>query len=234
MRLQRCGYALVLMLSGCRSTSAPPVPIVASVVITPENTQFRSAGDTATLRAIVRNEAGEEIRVPVTWGTSAPLSVSITKAGRVRSLGCGGAGVTATAGGVTGEASAWIPPQPTYPERETFAPALGVNVASMTRMSDALYVQELIVGGGVIVTKGRQVSAKSKVWMPDGTPIAGGGVTTFGAGSDGVVDVLGQSVLGMRVGGTRRIVAASPLSRGYTLGSSRCGSTIVAEIELIP
>ncbi|MES2521593.1 MAG: hypothetical protein V4617_02760 [Gemmatimonadota bacterium] len=225
--------ALVLASSGCRSTSAPPVPVAASVVISPEVTQFTDAVDTATLRATVRNEAGDEIHVPVTWGSSDPLAVSISNSGVVRSMGCGGAGITATAGGVTGMASAWMPPRPTYPASESFAPSLGVDIATMTELSADLFVQELTVGTGALVVKGRQATTRWKVWMRDGTPVGGEGVATFQAASDGVIGVLGQGVIGMRVGGRRRIVAASPLSSTLFSPLTRCGATIVAELELI-
>ena len=58
---------------------------------------------------------------------------------------------------------------PSDPATETFAAALGVNLAAMTRKSDVLYIQDLVVGTGAEAVAGRTLGMVYSGWLANGT-----------------------------------------------------------------
>src|SRR4051794_20136405 len=51
-------------------------------------------------------------------------------------------------------------PKHSNPATETYAASLGVNIASMTKISDQLFYQDLVVGTGTQVTTGKKVTVR--------------------------------------------------------------------------
>jgi peptidylprolyl isomerase len=139
----------------------------------------------------------------------------------VRSLAVGSAlGVASacTAGGPGGgpAAAASAPaPQPVAGdvERTTFAPSLGIDLSRMMRRVSGLYVQDLTVGTGSVAATGRTAVLEYSGWLPDGKQFDSGEITVT-LGSNKVIRAWEEGVLGMRVGGRRRIVSPPQLAYG--------------------
>lgn len=119
---------------------------------------------------------------------------------------------------------------------EQFAPALGVNIAAMTRKSDALYVQDLVVGGGTAAGAKQVVAVIYTGWLANGTKFdsnTGQAPLTFTLGTHEVIDGWDQGVEGMRVGGRRRLVIGAALGYGAAgSGPIPPNSTLVFDVEL--
>jgi FKBP-type peptidyl-prolyl cis-trans isomerase len=126
---------------------------------------------------------------------------------------------------------------PTDPARETYASALGVNVAEYTRLNQALYVKDLVVGTGAEAVAGRRIRAHYTGWLTNGQRFdssVGGEPfeTTIGVGQ--VIPGWDQGIPGMKVGGRRRLLVGSALGYGARAsGPIPPNSTLVFEVELV-
>jgi FKBP-type peptidyl-prolyl cis-trans isomerase FkpA len=102
-------------------------------------------------------------------------------------------------------------------ESTTFAPSLNVHLDSMLRRPSGLYSQELVAGTGTVATRGRQVLVRYSGWLPDGTLFDGGTESaeiTVSLGTNATIKGWEEGLLGMRVGGTRRLVVPPSLAYG--------------------
>jgi FKBP-type peptidyl-prolyl cis-trans isomerase FkpA len=126
---------------------------------------------------------------------------------------------------------------PSVPATETFAPALGVNIAAMTKKSDNLYIQDLAVGTGAEAVVGRTVSLNYTGWLVNGRRFdtsVGRGPYEFVLGTGNAITGWHQGIPGMRVGGRRRMVMGSALAYGATgQGDIGPNQTLVFDVELV-
>ena len=129
------------------------------------------------------------------------------------------------------------PGTPSNPATETYAASLGVNISQMTKISDALYYQDLVVGTGTTAASGRSVTATYTGWFVDGTQFdsnIGKAPISFVLGQGKVIQGWELGILGMRAGGKRRLVIGSDLaygSAGYL--DIRPNTTLVFDIQLL-
>ena len=108
---------------------------------------------------------------------------------------------------------------PSDPATETFAPALNVNIGSMTVKANGLWVQDLVVGTGLEAISGRQLNLTYTGWLTNGQQFDSGSIPsgsnpplTLGRGQ--VITGWDLGIVGMRAGGKRKLVIASPLAYG--------------------
>lgn len=122
-------------------------------------------------------------------------------------LGCGR--------GASNEGAASAAPVPVAGdvERTTFAPSLGIHLESMSRRPSGLYVQDLQTGTGAVVTRGRTAVVRYTGWLPNGEQFDSGEVSVS-VGSRQTIAAWEEALLGMRVGGKRRIVTPPNLAYG--------------------
>jgi len=125
---------------------------------------------------------------------------------------------------------------PSDPATDTFAAALGVNLSAMTKKSDVLYIQDLTVGTGAEAVALRTLGMTYTGWLANGTKFdsnVGGSAFSFVLGAGQVIAGWDLGVLGMKVGGKRRIVMGSALGYG-AMGSGPIppNSTLVFDVEL--
>jgi peptidylprolyl isomerase len=131
--------------------------------------------------------------------------------------------------------------EPTDPATVTFAPALGVNLAAMTRTASGLYYQDLVVGTGPVVAPGDSVRANYQGYLSGGA--------RFDASTPGnplqsritsLIDGFREGVTGMAPGGRRKLVI--PPLLGYRLQTVRdnsgqvvipANSVLVFDVELL-
>ena len=124
---------------------------------------------------------------------------------------------------------------PSDPATETFSSSLGVSIASMTVKANGLWVQDLVVGTGVEAISGRQLQVQYTGWLSNGQQFdksTDAGISiTLGRGQ--VIAGWDLGLVGMRPGGKRKLVIASPLAYGSS-GQSSIGpnKTLVFDVTV--
>ena len=128
------------------------------------------------------------------------------------------------------------PEVPSDPSTETFNSTLGVNIATMTKKADGLWIQDLIVGTGPLeAISGRVLQVQYTGWLSTGTVFdksTGSGISvTLGRGQ--VIAGWDLGLVGMRAGGKRKLVIASPLAYGSSgQGSIGPNKTLVFDVTV--
>lgn len=127
---------------------------------------------------------------------------------------------------------------PSNPATETYAPSLGVNISQMTKLSDALYIQDLVVGTGTTAATGMTVKTTYTGWIVNGTQFdsnVGKATLDFTLGDPHLIDGFNAGLIGMRVGGMRRLVIGSDLAYGPDGNGPIVGpnSTLIFEVLLV-
>ena|SRR4030081_898142 len=109
-------------------------------------------------------------------------------------------------------------------ETTTFAPALGVNLATSTRTTSGLYYRDITVGNGATLARGQVVGVYYDGYFPDGTRfdhrLAADATPppapfSFTLGSGTVIAGFDEGVTGMKIGGMRQIIIPPALAYGY-------------------
>ena len=125
---------------------------------------------------------------------------------------------------------------PSDPATDTFASSLGIDLGAMTKKSSVLYIQDLVVGTGAEAIVGRSLGMTYTGWLANGTKFdsnVGGSNFNFVLGAAQVIDGWDQGIVGMKVGGKRRLVMGSVLGYGASgSGSIPANATLVFEVEL--
>jgi FKBP-type peptidyl-prolyl cis-trans isomerase FkpA len=126
---------------------------------------------------------------------------------------------------------------PSNPATDTYAASLGVNIAAMTKKSDNLYVQDLVVGSGAEAISGRTLGMVYTGWLTNASQFdsnVGKANFSFQLGAGQVIAGWDQGIVGMKVGGKRKIVIGSTLGYGRQGSGSSIppNATLVFEVEL--
>jgi FKBP-type peptidyl-prolyl cis-trans isomerase FkpA len=130
---------------------------------------------------------------------------------------------------------------PSNPAVETYAPATGVVIANMTRVSNDLFIQDIPAGTGTEATAGRTVDVRYTGYLTNGTifdsnAAASRPILTFTLGAGQVISGWDQGLIGMRVGGRRRLVIGSTLAyqnRSPNPNTIPQNSTLVFDVTLV-
>ncbi|HSG09572.1 MAG TPA: FKBP-type peptidyl-prolyl cis-trans isomerase [Longimicrobiales bacterium] len=118
---------------------------------------------------------------------------------------------------------------PTMPD---FDASLGIDLTTMTKTPSGLYYLDLVVGTGATVSTGQTATVGYTGWLPDGTRFDSGSFS-FTVGVGQVVAGFDEGVLGMKVGGKRKLVISPDLGYGDRAnGPIPANSTLVFEVEL--
>jgi FKBP-type peptidyl-prolyl cis-trans isomerase FkpA len=127
------------------------------------------------------------------------------------------------------------PRGPSYPANETYAPALGVDIATMTKIDTNLYYKDIVVGTGATAAENQIVVVTYAGYLVDGTAFAGGSGTTPPTVLSTNQFIAGWvvGIPGMKVGGKRKLVIGSNYAYGsQSRGSIPGYSTLVFDVEL--
>jgi FKBP-type peptidyl-prolyl cis-trans isomerase len=120
---------------------------------------------------------------------------------------------------------------PSDPATETFAPALNVDIPTMTLLASGVYVRDSVVGtGDEVVALSDTIVLNYAGWLKDGTLFDSGNNSTFLRG--GVVAGMRNGVVGMKVGGTRGYGGASLKEPDGTIKVPR-QSTLIFNVTLL-
>jgi FKBP-type peptidyl-prolyl cis-trans isomerase FkpA len=126
---------------------------------------------------------------------------------------------------------------PSNPAVETYASSLGVNIATMTKKSDNLFVQDVVVGTGAEAIAGRTIRVTYSGFLINGNRFdtnVGGAAFSFTLGAGMVISGWDQGVAGMKVGGKRKLVIGSALGYGNQgSGPIPANATLVFDVELL-
>ncbi|MDZ7780019.1 MAG: FKBP-type peptidyl-prolyl cis-trans isomerase [Gemmatimonadota bacterium] len=117
-------------------------------------------------------------------------------------------------------------------EEVEFHESLGVDLDQMTETESGLYYQDLVEGDGAEATSGAEVTLHYLGRLRNGEPFDStevGDPFTFTVDNDEVIDGFDEGVLGMRVGGERKIVIPPELAYGVR-GSQ---GILVFDLELV-
>lgn len=113
-----------------------------------------------------------------------------------------------------------------------FDDSLAIDLSAMTKTASGLYYQDLAPGSGNAVKAGEQATVAYTGWLPNGTRFDSGSFK-FPVGAGWVVPGFDEGVLGMRVGGKRRLVIPPELGYGKQgQGPIPGNSTLIFEVEL--
>ena len=104
------------------------------------------------------------------------------------------------------------------PAKVTYADSLGVDLSAMNKSESGLYTQDLVVGTGKEAVSGSRAQVHYTGWLPDGSVFDSsrprGEAFTFDLGAGRVIKGWDEGVVGMRVGGKRKLVIPSDLGYG--------------------
>jgi FKBP-type peptidyl-prolyl cis-trans isomerase FkpA len=129
------------------------------------------------------------------------------------------------------------PAPPSDPATETYAPALGVDISQMTKVSDQLFFLDVVAGTGASATRGSFISTNYTGWLVNGSKFdsnAGKPPIQFTLGQGAVIPGWDIGISGMKVGGTRRLVIGSSLAYGSSgSGSIPPSATLVFDVQLV-
>ena len=124
---------------------------------------------------------------------------------------------------------------PSNPAAETFDPSLNINLATWTKTASGVYEQEVVVGTGETLQSPTNVAVYYVAYLPNGAVVDQQLQRPFifdlrTNAAFGIVD----GMMGMNVGGRRRLVVPSDLALGACgKGPIPPNSTLVYEIELL-
>jgi peptidylprolyl isomerase len=122
------------------------------------------------------------------------------------------------------------------PREVEYDESLGIDISRMTETSTGLFYEDVTVGSGAVAAAGDEVDVLYSGWLPNGTLFDttddNGVPITFTLGAGEVIDGWDQGLVGMRVGGVRKLVI--PPALGYPQGNGPIppNSVIVFRVEL--
>jgi FKBP-type peptidyl-prolyl cis-trans isomerase FkpA len=106
------------------------------------------------------------------------------------------------------------------PAQVSYDKSLSVDLTAMNKSDTGLYTQDLVVGTGTEATKGRRVQVHYSGWLPNGDLFDSSRLRSqafafdLGANPRQVIAGWDEGLLGMKVGGKRKLVIPSELGYG--------------------
>jgi FKBP-type peptidyl-prolyl cis-trans isomerase FkpA len=124
---------------------------------------------------------------------------------------------------------------PSDPATETFASSLNVDLSQWSKTQNGVYTQDVVVGIGDKLAAPQSVQVYYTAYLINGTLVDKSldRPFTFDLRSNAAFGVI-DGMIGMNVGGRRRLVVPSELALGAcSKGPIPANSTLVYEIELL-
>lgn len=123
-------------------------------------------------------------------------------------------------------------------EGTTFAAALNVDLAAMTRTEAGVYRRDLTVGTGAVVARSQILNVRYTGWLANGTEFDSNAppkpIFVFQLGFGQVIAGWDDGVAGMQVGGRRQLIIPPALGYGRTGSGPIPGNAIlVFTVEVV-
>lgn len=200
------GTAIALSIASCgkSDSTAPPVAVLTSVVVTSPS-QSVVAGQTVQLTGTPRDQNGNAISASVSWASSVPAVASVSQSGLVTTVAAGVTTITATA--TAGSKSV--------------QGSIGVTVTALpvlTSVSVSAPATTLVVGGTLQVTG----TPKDQ----NGAAIAA--TVTYASSATGVASVSASGLVTAVAAGTATITATA------ASGATSVSSTLLITVTAAP
>ncbi len=123
------------------------------------------------------------------------------------------------------------------PAKLFYAPELSIDLSDFELSESGLYTLDVVVGEGPVARRTSRVWVHYVGWLPDGTVFdasLGGDPYHLRLGGREVIRGWNEGIVGMKRGGTRRLVVPPRLGYGSTgSGDVPPGATMVFELQLI-
>jgi FKBP-type peptidyl-prolyl cis-trans isomerase len=130
--------------------------------------------------------------------------------------------------------------KPAVPEivTATFAPALNVDLSTMTKTASGLYYRDSIVGPGTAASSRDSVQVSYIGWLTSGVQFdnsfSRGSPLAFSLGRGRVIAGWDEGIVNMRAGGWRKLVIPPQLGYGdQSLGPIPPNSILVFNVQLV-
>ena len=113
-----------------------------------------------------------------------------------------------------------------------FAPSLEIDLADFTLLDSGVYIQDEVVGGGASAELGTTLDLRYTGWLSNGTEFDAG-TFAFLMGSNQVIPGFEFGIVGMKVGGVRRMIIPPALAYGARgSGPVPGGAIVIFRVEL--
>ena len=132
-------------------------------------------------------------------------------------------------------------PDPIDPAKDSYASSLGVDIATMTKLSTGVYIKDKVVGTGTVAAANDSVQVNYTGWTPNGfqfdtSKLPSRKPLEFVIGKAIYIPAFESAVVGMQPGGTRLIIIPTGLAYGPA-GNSNAGippnTNLVFQIEYL-
>ena len=122
---------------------------------------------------------------------------------------------------------------PPDPGDTVFAPSLGIDLEQMNQSASGLWWLDTLLGTGAEAEEGQVVSVTLSGWLSDGTLFDSQTLEAILAPSFLIPGLL-EGIIGMKVGGTRKLVVPPALAWGAVgNGPVPPNATVVFDLELL-
>ncbi len=126
----------------------------------------------------------------------------------------------------------------TDPTKLRYAPELGVDFGRMTKTPSGLWLEDTTVGTGAAAASGQTIRVLYRGWLPNGAQFDArtdaNNPLVFQLGVGQVIRGWDEGVVGMRVGGVRKLVIPPSLAYGdREVGTIPAHATLIFEIRLL-
>jgi FKBP-type peptidyl-prolyl cis-trans isomerase FkpA len=122
-------------------------------------------------------------------------------------------------------------------EQMTFATALNINLSLMTKTNTGLYYQDAPAGGGAAAAANSQLTVHYTGYFANGSTFdtsIGKTAFKFTLGTGSVIKGWDEGLVGMKVGGTRKLVVPASLAYGEAgFGSIPPNTNLIFTVQLI-
>ena len=120
------------------------------------------------------------------------------------------------------------------PTQNTYAPALGIALPAFYKTQRGTYYQDVTPGTGLVSIPGRKAKVRYTGWLPNGKQFDSGEYE-FTPGAGEVIAGWDDGVVGMKVGGKRKLVIPAVLGYGERGAPPDIPpySVLVFEVELL-
>jgi len=132
------------------------------------------------------------------------------------------------------------PSAPITIETTTFAPALNVNLGGMIKTASGLFYKDSVVGTGNTAARGSAVTVNYTGWLADGTKFdssfdPGRAPIPVTVGTGGVIAGWDEGLVGMKVGGWRKLVIPPALGYGAAGSAPKIpgNAVLVFNVQLV-